>query len=826
MANQSKLLGRDNPAFGPILALFRRHRSRKALALALLLAVLALRRRLVDLARGNGLSTRKMLRFQSQEHDVEEALRQVYIPKEDGSRHLLVPHRGYVSRVPIKPTKQATFDAHFNDFKVQPPTTDVNSKKQKKGLRVESTEEEKKRAQIEEARSIRAEGSAAAASAKKVGVNKEFFRQLRAIFRILVPRKNCKEVFIFVLHTSFLVLRTYLSVLVARLDGAIVRDLVSANGRGFLRGLGLWFLLAIPSTYTNAMIRFLQSKLAIAFRTRLTRYVHDLYLNDKANFYQVINLDGRLDAADQYITTDIARFCETLSSLYSNVSKPVLDMIIFNAQLAGALGPLGMFGLFSNYLLTGWILRKVTPAFGKLAAIEAKLEGDFRSAHSRLITNAEEIAFYNGASIEASILNRAYMRLIRHVNSLFKIRVAFSMTEDFVLKYAWSAAGYVIIASPFLFGNEKEKKSQSVEERVTTSKASQADKSGVAYRTESYISNRRLLLSLADAGSRLMYSYKELAELAGFTSRVYALISTLHLLDREQYQSVPRPSDMPKDMVYYDLGHINGKVIEASGRISFENVPIVAPAPGFERGGEELVKDLRLSVNPGEHVLITGPNGVGKTAVARVVAGLWPVFSGKLEKPSREDIMFLPQRPYLSTGSLRDQVIYPYTYPEHIASGKTDEDLFKILEDVHLAYLPGREGGWATRKEWKDVLSGGEKQRMGMARLFYHKPRYGILDECTSAVSTDVEGLMYARAKDLGITLITISHRPSLFKYHDVLLNLTGENGSWKMDYIGAETEKLTFDQEIEDLENKMAEVDTWKRRVEEIKNELAFAKA
>lgn len=82
-----------------------------------------------------------------------------------------------------------------------------------------------------------------------------------AIFRILIPRAHSKEVFIFALHTSFLVLRTYLSVLVARLDGAIVGDLVSANGKGFMRGLGLWFLLAIPSTYTNSMVRSLSLRL-------------------------------------------------------------------------------------------------------------------------------------------------------------------------------------------------------------------------------------------------------------------------------------------------------------------------------------------------------------------------------------------------------------------------------------------------------------------------------------------------------------------------------------------------------------------------------------
>lgn len=799
-------------------------RGKQAIALLALLALFSLRRRLNQYLHNQILGKLGRRASRSDEIHVDDALKQVYLPRPDGSRQLLVPDCGRVSKVHIKPTKLHTFQSDYSLFRRLPPTSDAGAANAKNK---QLTEEDAKRSQIEDAKAMRAEGGAAAATAKKVGVNKEFFRQLKAIFRILIPHRNSKEVFIFLLHTSFLVLRTYLSMLVARLDGIIVRDLVSANGRGFLRGLGLWFLLSIPSTYTNSMIRFLQSKLAIGFRTRLTRYVHDLYLNDKANFYRIINLDGRLDAADQYITTDIARFCETLAALYSNVSKPVLDLIIFNYALSRSLGPMGILGLTSNYLITGWILRQVTPAFGKLAAIEAKLEGDFRSAHSRLITNAEEIAFYNGASIEAGILNRAYIRLVRHINSIFKIRVAFNMTEDFVLKYAWSAAGYVIIAAPFLFG-QKKPQSESADESAAPLRGvpkKPSVESTVASKTESYISNRRLLLSLADAGSRLMYSYKELAELAGFTSRVYTLISTLHLLNKERYQSMPRPLDLPADKPFYDLGHIQGKVVAGSDSVVFYKVPIVAPAPGLERGGEELVKDLTLCVKPGEHILITGPNGVGKTAIARVVAGLWPVFQGRLERPSIQDIMFLPQRPYLSVGSLREQVIYPYTYPEHVASGRTDEDLLSILQDVHLAYLPTREGGWETRKEWKDVLSGGEKQRMGMARLLYHRPRFGILDECTSAVSTDVEGLMYAKAKELGITLITISHRPSLFKYHEVLLRLTGENGSWETDFIGAETEQLSMEHEIEDLEKKMAQVEGWKTRIGEIQKELSFSK-
>ena len=101
------------------------------------------------------------------------------------------------------------------------------------------------------------------------------------------------------LHSVFLVLRTWLSLKVAKLDGRIVRDLVAANGKEFLKGLVFWFAIAIPATYTNSMIRYLQSKLSIGFRTRLTRYAHDLYLDDERAYYKVINLDGRIQGADQ-----------------------------------------------------------------------------------------------------------------------------------------------------------------------------------------------------------------------------------------------------------------------------------------------------------------------------------------------------------------------------------------------------------------------------------------------------------------------------------------------------------------------------------------------
>lgn len=220
-----------------------------------------------------------------------------------------------------------------------------------------------------------------------------------------------------------------------------------------------------------------------------------------------------------------------------------------------------------------------------------------------------------------------------------------------------------------------------------------------------------------------------------------------------------------------------------------------------------------------------------------------------MERPHHGEggIFFLPQKPYLCIGSLRDQVIYPDTHAEMKSQGRTDAELMSILEHVHLAYLPSREGGWETRKEWKDVLSGGEKQRMGMARLFYHRPTYGVLDESTSAVSTDVEGLMYEHAKSLGITLITISHRPSLLKYHNrhlrlgepmlapslSMANLRSDLGApstplaaqgWQLTQLASSNKEdnLELEKEIERLEHLLGdEVGAWEKRLAEVTQEL-----
>lgn len=145
----------------------------------------------------------------------------------------------------------------------------------------------------------------------------------------------------------------------------------------------------------------------------------------------------------------------------------------------------------------------------------------------------------------------------------------------------------------------------------------------------------------------------------------------------------------------------------------------------------------------------------------RLLGGLWPVYGGTVTKPPASDFTYIPQRPYLSLGTLRDQIIYPHSLAEMRARGKTDADLSDILEIVQIAGIVEREGGWDAQREWRDALSGmckcksriksatnrtnigGDKQRIAMARLFYHAPKYAILDECTSAVTLEVEKIMF-----------------------------------------------------------------------------------
>ncbi|KAJ3327399.1 hypothetical protein HDU76_011873 [Blyttiomyces sp. JEL0837] len=649
------------------------------------------------------------------------------------------------------------------------------------------TESEKEKAEAELASTGGKGGKGKKKGGPKGEVDMVFFKRLYRILKIIIPGVTSKEFILLNLFSGFLVARTILSLYVAELDGRIVSALVRGQGKQFLWGIAYWMGMAIPATYTNSMLTFLQNKLAIGFRTRLTNHLHNQYLSGMC-FYKVGNLDDRIKNADQLITQDVNRFCHATSELYSNITKPILDVVIYNFQLAGSVG--GESLVITNIVvqLSSIVLRAFTPPFGKMVAEEAKLEGEFRFTHSRLVENAEEIALFNGEQVEKEILDNGYKALIRHVNKLYKTRIWHGMLEDFIIKYFWGAMGFTLCAVPIFFDFPGPNGEVSQD---------------LGNRTQGFITNRRLLLQSSDAFGRVMYAYKDVAELAGYTARVSELLDTFDDVANNRYQKAL-------------VSNANEEVLKGQGRfeesdiIEFRDVPIVSP------NGDVLVKNLTFDVKPGMHLLIVGPNGSGKSSLFRILGGLWPLYGGTVYKPDYKKIFYIPQRPYLSLGTLRDQVIYPDTYTEMQAKGVTDEDLRQILAVVQISSVVDTHGGFDSEKDWKDVLAGGDKQRIAMARLFYHRPRYAILDECTSSVSMDIERIMYTHAQRLGISLITVSHRPSLWKYHNWILQYDGQGG-YVFTPLNAE-KRLALQEEKNLIEQRLIEVPKLERRLKELK--------
>ncbi|WVQ85299.1 hypothetical protein IAT38_007464 [Cryptococcus sp. DSM 104549] len=628
-----------------------------------------------------------------------------------------------------------------------------------------------------------------------------FHVRLKRLMRIVIPSLKSREAAMLALHSAFLVGRTGLSLYVAELDGRIVSSLVTAKPHLFMMNIARWLLVAIPATYTNSMLEYLQSELGLAYRTRLTKHALGTYLDPpgvnaegdvsgEQLFYKLANLDDRIKNADQYLTVDIQQFSNKLAEIYSNIAKPVLDVILYNYQLSRNVGAEGLVILTILVQASAGLLRAITPPFGAYAAHEAKLEGELRFTHSRLLESAEEVALYHGEEFEKNVIERGYFALVKHANRVLRIRIGHGMAEEGVIKWAWGSFGLCICAIPVFAGNLLGMKG-----------------GDLGSRTEGFVTNRRLLLSASDAFGRVMYSYKELAELAGYTARVSDLFDTMDDVKKGHYQKKLVSSASVEDNAKMLQGR--GKIIE-SDEIRFDQVPLISP------NGDVLVKSMSFSVEPGKHLLVVGPNGCGKSSLFRILGGLWPVYGGTVYKPPAREFTYIPQRPYLCTGTLRDQIIYPHSHADMIASGTTDDELLKILEVVEMGHIVEREGGWDVVREWRDALSGGDKQRIAMARLFYHRPKYAILDECTSAVTLEIEKVMYDHATALGITLMTVSHRPSLWKYHSMVLQYDGAGG-----YIFTELDaerRLALEEEKQELEHKLLEVPKLKSRLEELK--------
>lgn len=677
----------------------------------------------------------------------------------NGARELFIPYKSRQKRVIIQPTDPELYERDKFKFK--------NFMKNIKNER----------------------------DADKVFSSK-FLNQLVIIWQILIPKVNDKNTVLLITQFFFLILRTWLSLLIAKLDGQIVKDIIGGKFRKFLRDLVYWFLMAVPASYTNSAIKYLVKKLSINFRSNLMRYVHDMYLDPRMAYYKVMFNDQSIKDIDNFITTDINRFCNSICSLFSNIGKPMIDLVFFSVYLRDTLGSAGIAGVFANYFLTAYILKRNTPPFGKFTKEKSALEGEYYNDHLNLITNSEEIAFYNGTNLEKIKINNIYDKMMNHIFKINRVKVSYNILEDYILKYTWSALGYLFASIPIFIVSIKDNVKKSTEER----------------NMRQFIVNKRLMLNLADAGSRLMYSIKDISKLTGYTDRVFTLLTVLHQVHEADfnYGDENLNNDIKGTIQY----HYNG--------LRFEKINVIIPSINGSEG-TKLIRDLDFSLKQHESVLILGMNGCGKTSIERIVAGLWPLYNGLISKPSDDDIIYLPQKAYFSNGTLRDQIIYPMSHSEMLNNGKTDQDLIRILKEVKLEYLLDRDVGLSyldSIHDWKDVLSGGEKQRVQFARILFKNPKFVVLDEATNAISSDIEAYLFDLLRRKNFAFITLSHRPLLIKYHDHLLEIQ-QGGDWVFETLGSDAAITSIEKEIKEIESKLKDVNSKEKRKERLEGLL-----
>uniref|UniRef100_A0A452XLB2 ABC transmembrane type-1 domain-containing protein n=1 Tax=Aegilops tauschii subsp. strangulata TaxID=200361 RepID=A0A452XLB2_AEGTS len=402
----------------------------------------------------------------------------------------------------------------------------------------------------------------------------------------------------------------------------------------------------------------------------------------------VFNMSGKSIDADQRLTLDVDKLTTDLAGLVTGMVKPLVDILWFTWRMKLLSGRRGVGILYAYMLLGLGFLRAISPDFGHLASEEQELEGTFRFMHSRLRTHAESIAFFGGGSREKAMVEAKFMKLLNHSKVLLRKQWLYGIVDDFVTK---QLPHNVTWGLSLLYALEHKG------DRALTS--TQGELAHALRFLASVVSQS--FIAFGD----ILELHKKFLELSGGINRIFELEEILRVAQKD----TPVPSSA--------ISAASAEIIE------FHEVDIVTPSQKL------LARKLSCSVVQGKSLLLTGPNGTGKSSVFRVLRDLWPAFSGRVTKPS-EGMFHVPQSPYTSLGTLRDQIIYPLSREEaemkilslYKASNRSsapellDDHLKTVLVNVRLVYLLEREG-WDSTPNWEDVLSLGEQQRLGMVSV-------------------------------------------------------------------------------------------------------------
>ncbi|MFT0813004.1 ABC transporter ATP-binding protein/permease [Synechococcus sp. OH20] len=490
----------------------------------------------------------------------------------------------------------------------------------------------------------------------------------------------------------------------------------------FLIIYGVLIISAIPIL---VIYRYTRLKLGLFWREWLTDHFLDRYFEQRSYYELDSNAaNTEIDNPDQRISEDVRSFTGTTLSFLLDILDSILTLYAFTGILYSISRPLAV-GLVI-YATIGTAIAIV--AGRKLIKInfdQLRYEADFRYSLVHVRDNAESIAFYQGEDLELrQILNR-FAAALRNFDLLIIWQAIIDIFQ-YAYNYFTRIVPYVIVAPLYFSG---------VRDFGTITQATIAFSQVLS--ALSIVANQIQSISSFAAGINRLGSFYETLENPALR----------HTRDREST--------------------IQTRI---APQLALQQVTLLTP--NSER---TLVRDLSLSLEAGQRLLIVGASGSGKSSLLRAIAGLWNNGQGSIARPDTTEMLFLPQKPYMLLGSLRDQLLYPGRRRD-----LSDADLIRVLAQVNLADLPERVGGFDVEKDWASTLSLGEQQRLAFARILITQPRYAILDEATSALDVANEKLLYLQLQHLNTTYVSVGHRPTLLAYHDLVLELQG-NSAWKL---------------------------------------------
>jgi putative ATP-binding cassette transporter len=506
-------------------------------------------------------------------------------------------------------------------------------------------------------------------------------------------------------------------VLISYAGRDFVTSLSQRDSEGFYRNLWRYlatFSLAIP---VGVFYRYVTERLSLAWRQWMTHLLVKRFFFNRA--YYRLRSSETVDNPDQRIAEDVKFFT-------SGVLNFLLIIINSVVTVCGFLGvlwaiswklPLTLFAYAAfGTGLSIWIGKRLVG----LHFTQYQKEADFRYGLVRVRENAESIAFFRGEKREHRDLVMRFAEVVKNTMKLigWNRNLAF-----FTTSYAYLAliVPTLIVGPMFMRGQ--------VEFGVVT----QAEGA---------------FAQVLAAVSIIIAQFENLSAFAAGIKRLGALWDELDEYDLEDARSEEEAKI---------------EVDETSLRLRLIDLTVRTPDQA-----KTLTQGLNLLLPRGKSLLIMGESGAGKSSLLRTIAGLWQSGEGSIERPNLNELIFLPQRPYMVNGSLRAQLMYPQN-----EEGADDDAVRAALEKVNLAdILINEDGGLDKTVDWTNVLSIGEQQRVSFARLFLRKPRLAFLDEATSALDEPNERLLYDRLRKLGISYVSVGHRSTLKEFHDYLLTL------------------------------------------------------